>query len=107
MKASKGEWRAERNGDTWQVVSTLPDGSEMAVATIDVARPGFTSPLDAADAKLMAASKDLLAALEAAEEWMGGNVPANSWGLRDRDADGERVDALVLVRAAIAKAGGK
>lgn len=81
MSNSKGDWRAERVGDQWQIISTLPDGSEMAVARVEVARLGFSSPIDAADAKLMAASKVMRAALQKAlaESGCDGDLCMHDW----------------------------
>jgi hypothetical protein len=64
-----GEWRAIRVGDQWRVVAN-PDEEfgGTAIASIEIARPGFSSPLDAADAKLMAAAKDMLKALKGVAE---------------------------------------
>ena len=47
---------------------------------------------------------ELVAALEICSEWMDDNVPADSWGLRDKQADAHRVAALEIANAALAKA---
>ena len=88
-----GEWKAECTG----VYVDAADGECVRVANVDVdSRHDISYPTACANARLFAASKDLLAACEAALKW------ATYWDTNDqakRDAD--------TIRAAIAKAKGE
>lgn len=85
-----GEWIADGPG----VYVDRPDGSNIRIGCADIdARGGLTQPTACANARIFAASKDLLVACERAYEFMN-----------DLCADGA---IAVQLRAAIAKAKGE
>jgi aspartokinase-like uncharacterized kinase len=58
-----------------------------------------------ANALLIAATPELLAALGLAEEYLSRNVPTDGWGCLDRAEERERASSLKAARAALEKAG--
>jgi hypothetical protein len=58
-----GPWAAYRSGDTWHIRSVT---AEVGIASVPPSEPGKVVRTDAADARLIAAAPDLLAACELA-----------------------------------------
>lgn len=91
-KPTPGPWHAERVGDRWGVYKEDKPGlGSILVGWVEISKPGYSHPRDAADARLIAAAPDLFAACEAL---------ANIIVLTPLNAA-----TLIAARAALAKAG--
>ncbi len=73
IEPTPGEWVASEPpelGGHWEIVTPgAPDGGAWIIAEIHNGRPGDTLKTEGANARVMAASKDLLAVALAYEQW--------------------------------------
>ena len=93
MSATPGPWVAFRRDDQWGVYEQTEGLGEIIIAWVETSRPGFSHPTDAANARLIAAAPDLLAALE-------GLTRAREGQPGFRDAFRAAVDAIAKARGA-------
>lgn len=72
-RGSRAPWVARREGDRWCIYSPSEvEGNEIIVGYVEMSRPGFSHPMDRADALVMAAAPEMLSKLEGCLEMYDG-----------------------------------